>query len=168
VSPKADREASPIFFGENTFQLDACYDISKFLFKIYPRHAKLLHKLVLHWDLDRSYVWYSEEFPKLARFESLSLLTVEVDERKWLSHELKHRADEMRWHESLGFSNQVQHKAYFMPGMTAFRSLSSVRVELPLSIEGGPLSSAVKAELRKPLRGGFRYVGHSSLTQDTY
>lgn len=170
VSRKMEREASPIFFGENTFALYRPESLGVWKKFTMPRHIKQIRKLAL-------YCWRAssvgvpgdaafKEFSKLPKLESLALC---VDEEKEVRSLLKgyqrhpgHRI--IKWHPSLGLGPQVNLQLLRCRGIAGLRSLRGLRQvrfvkDLDMgaddpdnvgSMPGGFLEAVIKQEVMQP------------------
>jgi len=169
VSRKMEREASPIYFGENAFCLWSPEALSVWKRFALPRHVKQIRKVAM-WD------WTSlEGGPADAAFKTfntlpkLESLTFELEEEEVLrakltrrQHRLAHRI--LSWHESLGFGPQVNLQLLRLHGMDGLRSLRGLR-EFKFvkymyvssddpsnvgSMPGGFFETVVKKEIMQP------------------
>jgi hypothetical protein len=126
---RAEREAASIFFGENTFFLEAPQKLYLWKSMIWPRHFKLIRKVrVSGWDFPHLYgTGYNELFRILGTLKSLNELTLEIDEQESLEKLLKKHAT-IKWHESLGLSPQLHLQALNLIGVQGLLSLRNVRL----------------------------------------
>jgi hypothetical protein len=84
VSRQIEREASQIFFGENTFLLDGPTAISVWKRFMWPRHVKYIRRLLV----SKPDTWYhdrEEVFHHISKLPGLEWLVVVLDEKKILS-----------------------------------------------------------------------------------
>ena len=132
VSRKIEREASPIYFGENTFQL--CRPELLGVWKQYtsPRHMKQMRKVaLLDWTKFRG-ASADTAFKGLSALPKLESLTFCLNEEEILRKKLTypdHRSPNRftTWHSSLGFGPQVNLQLLRLRGMDGLRSLRGLR-----------------------------------------
>jgi hypothetical protein len=166
VSRKVEREASPIYFGENTFGLWWLESLFVWKHFTWPRHINRIRKvLLLHWT-PRTDAAGNAAFRKLSTLHRLESLTFIVDETQRLRNLLDpsrydpksvHRA--IRWDDSLGFGPQISLQALRFNGIEGLRSLRGLReVEFRGRYgpdHGGPtpgglLETTIKKEIMQP------------------
>jgi hypothetical protein len=166
---KIEREASPIYFGENVFRLWTPLDISLWVDCLWLRHLNLIRSMILmRWVKIRgSRILhcrkYDAYFKRMACLRSLRCLTVMVDE-KLLLHALLNTPHKINWHISLGYGPQINMKLLDVNGMASFGSIRGIRrleflterssdAQEPKelgSIEGGFLETTMRSEVMLP------------------
>lgn len=161
LSKKAENEAAPIYFRENTCIWNMPYETWIWKVRIWPRHLKLIQKVVIDgWEDPQDYgKGYNEPFRLLGSFKGLLSLTLKVDEQIALESRLA-RHPTIKWHRSLGCSPQLQLQALHFGGIHGLKSLSIPRLEFePLTkedhsgaISGGVLDTVVRREVTQPPR----------------
>jgi hypothetical protein len=169
VGDKVQREASDIYFGENTFEVARPQDIKYWLRRLFPHHLKLVRSIVLkEWAVVRggSVLRRSKcdaDFKRLMTFKSLQCLTVMVDEKAVL-HALIKEHENIKWHISLGSGPQINLQLLYVNGMAGFRSIRGIRMLEFLqvgtsitkgtkqlgSIVGGLLETTIRQEVMLP------------------
>lgn len=90
VSPKAESEAAPIYYGENYFvfgwnKTGSHSSVFSFTGCTSPRHLRMIRKVTFQWPLpysyhSRAYGMAGESFTEIARFKGLQELYIRVDE----------------------------------------------------------------------------------------
>ena len=90
ISRKADREAAPIFYGENHFVFGTLKDgsdshIVPFSASTWTRHLRMIHKVTIQWPkpMERYFAWGGmarEAFLEIGRMTGLQELYIRVDE----------------------------------------------------------------------------------------
>jgi hypothetical protein len=131
---KVEREASQIYFGENTFVLFIPRDIGLWVKRLSSRHLNLIQSINLAswinvltpWYIIPHGLRYDADFARLGRLKSLERLTVTVDENDVL-HALINKFQTIRWHSSLGYGPQINLKVMHANGMAGFRSIRGLR-----------------------------------------
>lgn len=126
---KTERAAAPIYFGENTFlmNVDNCAPACWWKERLWPRHTKLIRKVIYCWATPYNYgTGYNERFRTLASLKGLDQLTIRVDEQEALEIMLK-RHSSIKWHRSLGFGPQLQLQALHFCGIMGLESLRNIR-----------------------------------------
>lgn len=153
ISRQADREAAPIYYGENHFEFGVAHPHNQFgrenpqcLTNVTsPRHLKLIRKVTCHWPCDNAYDW----FLRISRMKGLEELYIGVDEKDMVNDAMRARYPKRTW--SLDeLSPQHMLAISRAPGMSAL-----------LTISGVPMVQFVKrkgydgAEHGGPIPGGF-------------
>jgi hypothetical protein len=166
VSKKTEQEAAGIYFRENTFAWDTPTDSDMWKFRLWPRHLRLIRKVVINgWTDPEDYgKGYNEGFRLLKSLKGLQELTIKVDEQTALERRLSHHPT-LKWHPSLGLSPQLQLQVLHFGGIHGLTSLTIPQVEfLPLTkdrreshgesgaIPGGILDHFVKHEVTRSHR----------------
>jgi hypothetical protein len=169
VSRRVEREASPIYFGENTFGLSSPESLYVWKRYTWRRHINQIRKVVLlYWTrfkvgaADEAF----KEFGKLPKLESLTFIINETNKAESMLHSSRypddcksvHRA--IRWDESLGFGPQINLLILRLNGMAGLRSLRGLRDVKFLdrhsgdvgSVPGGFLENTIKKEIMQPQR----------------
>jgi len=132
VSRKIEREASPIYFGENTFQFSRPEGLSVWKRFTAPRHIKQMRKVALSgWTELRgaSADTTFKAFNALPKLESLTLCLKEEEtlEKKLLYSDFRTQNRPINWHPSLGFGPQVNLQLLRLRSMDGLRSLRGLR-----------------------------------------
>lgn len=170
VSRKVQREATPIYFGENTFALSEPESLSVWKKFTMPRHIKQIRKVTLgRWTASSSGVpgdaaW--KAFSALSKLESLTLWVVEEEEVRKILTGFTHRAGHrvVKWHLSLGLGPQVNLQLLRCNGIAGLRSLRGLRQVNFVkylnmdsndpgnvgSMPGGFLETVIKREIMQP------------------
>ncbi|KAF2478920.1 hypothetical protein BDY17DRAFT_349920 [Neohortaea acidophila] len=153
ISRQADREAAPIYYGENHFEFGVAHPHNQFgrenpqclTNMTSPRHLKLIRKVTCHWPCDNAYDW----FLRISRMKGLEELYIGVDEKDMVNDAMRARYPKRTW--SLDeLSPQHMLAISRAPGMSAL-----------LTISGVPMVQFVKrkgydgAEHGGPIPGGF-------------
>lgn len=150
VSRKMEREASPIYFGENTFQFNRPEGLRGWKRFTTPRHIKQMRKVaLLGWtelrgaSADAAF----KAFNTLPKLESLTFCLDEEEalKKKLGSSDFRSPNRPIAWHPSLGFGPQVNLQLLRLRGMDGLRSLRGLReVKLvkDLGVSSDDLSNA--------------------------
>jgi hypothetical protein len=129
---KIEREASHIYFGENTFELSTPLDIRLWVDHICLRHLNSIRSIVLKswipmtWSHIPEGPKYDVNFKRMASLKSLQRLTIMVDEKRLL-HGVLNSFRKNNWHSSLGYGPQVSIQLLYISGMNGFRSIRGIR-----------------------------------------
>jgi hypothetical protein len=136
ASRRVEREASHIYFGENTFSLSS--PESLYIWKRYTwrRHINQIRKVLIdYWTRfkvgagDEAF----KEFGKLPRLESLTFMINETDKVEQMLQPSQYPKDcksvhrAIKWDESLGFGPQINLQILRLNGMAGLRSLRGLR-----------------------------------------
>jgi hypothetical protein len=132
VNRKMDREASPIYFGENAFHLARPESLSDWKRFTTTRHMKQMRKVVVsEWTKLRgaSADGAFKVFDTLPKLESLTFCFREEDQlREKLGHpDFRAKNRFITWHQTLGFGPQVNLQLLRLQGMDGLRSLRGLR-----------------------------------------
>lgn len=158
VDTRVEREASRIYFQENTFQVTPSHDggeMFKWRCRLWPRHLNRIRKVVLKaWTPESRFS--GDDIRRLSFLRGLESLVVPIDEHELLMYAL--RCDSgINWHDSLELGPQIRLKLLLARGMPQLRSLRNLRhVEFvlfsgkPGSIPGGFLETTIKREIMQP------------------
>jgi hypothetical protein len=170
VSRKMEREASHIYFGENTFGLWTPESLTVWKHFTRPRHINRIRKVqLLHWTRLQG-VGGDEAFEGLSTLPRLESLTFVVNEAQQLEnllapwryeyqYESVHRA--IRWDTSLGFGPQIGLQTLRVTGIVGLRSLRGLRevnfrgtngLDHQGSVSGGFLETTIKSEITQSRR----------------
>lgn len=169
VSRKVEREASPIYFGENTFCLRDATSLRIWKWFTLLRHIRQVRKIAFsafnasHRSLSAS------DFTPFNKLPKLESLTICVNEEKEIKNviryfEWKPTNRRIKWHPSLGFGPQVGLQMLRFDGVPAsmlLRGLNDVKYVKDLnissddlqnmgSIPGGFLETTVKKDIMQP------------------
>jgi hypothetical protein len=168
VSRRVEREASHIYFGENTFSLSN--PESLYIWKRYTwrRHINQIRKVLIAYGTtfkvgagDAAF----REFRKLPKLESLTLMIHETDKVEQMLQPSQYPQDcksvhrAIKWDESLGFGPQINLQILRLNGMVGLRSLRGLRDVKFLdkngsddvgSVPGGFLETTIKKEIMQP------------------
>jgi hypothetical protein len=167
VCKRTEREAADIYFRENTFAWSTPIQTWQWKFRLWPRHMKLIRKVVINgWeDPDEYGKSYNEGFRLLKSLKGLQELTLKVDEQIGLEDYFT-RHPKIKWHSSLGCGPQLQLQVLHFCGVYGLKSLTNIpHVEFqPLTekgrkrhgdsgvIPGGVLDTLVRREMTRPPR----------------
>lgn len=132
VSRKIEREASPVYFGENTFQFSRPQGLSVWKRFTAPRHIKQMRKVALSgWTVLRgaSADTAFKAFNALPKLESLTLCLKEEEtlEKKLMYSDFRTQNRPINWHPRLSFGPQVNLQLLRLRGMDGLRSLRGLR-----------------------------------------
>jgi hypothetical protein len=132
VSRKIEREASAIYFGENTFALSRPESLRDWKTFTIPRHIKHIRKVaLLGWTQAQGASANAafKVFNTLPKLESLTLCFEEEEtlKEKLMYDEFRSTNRAMNWHSSLGFGPQVSLQLLRLRGMHGLRSLRGLR-----------------------------------------
>jgi len=132
VSRKVEREAAPIYFGENTFCLWSPEALGVWKRFTLLRHIKQIRKVALwSWSELKGVPADSafKAFATLPKLESLTLCIVEEEKLKAMltTHEQRPAHRTLSWHPSIGLGPQVNMQLLRLPGVGGFRSLRGLR-----------------------------------------
>ena len=130
LSRQAEKEAAPIYYGENSFKFgngsleDGSYSgIFRFMMSTRPRHVRLIRSVIFDWT---SYGGSAQEtFHEIRRMKGLQELNIRVDEQAMVNRTLSaryHRQD----YDCKDPSPQQQLTILRHPGMTGLLSLSGI------------------------------------------
>ncbi|GAB7333538.1 hypothetical protein MBLNU13_g05116t2 [Cladosporium sp. NU13] len=127
-----EREASPIYFGENTFQLSRPEGLSVWKRFTAPRHIKQMRKVALSgWTKLRgaSADTAFKGFSALPKLESLTFCLKEEEalKNKLMCPDFLTPNRPITWHPSLGFSPQANLQLLQLRGVDGLRSLRRLR-----------------------------------------
>lgn len=125
---RTEREAAPIYFGENTFLVTDPYPVWQWKERLWPRHMKLIRQMTVNcWRTPDVYgSGYNDGFRQLGSLKGLVKLTVKVDEQRSLEKFLE-RHSTIKWHSSLGCSPQLQLQTLHFSGIMGLKSLTNIR-----------------------------------------
>lgn len=179
VLPEADREAAGIFFRENVFDFEA--RAFEWRDSLEQRYLRLIRKIIVGgWRAFGPYA--NKYYQTLHLMKNLESLTLRMDEQRTLRLYLTGPASLLgiKWHESLGFGDQLQLQSLHLHGLRGLSSLRGLRnVEfIPEdsddeenvsgdfgAIPGGVLETTVRREMMTPRlgrpyhrRGHFRFL----------
>lgn len=156
--------ASPIYFGENVFQIEGWKGFQIWFRHLWPRHAQQIRSIIIaHWGPrypPSGEMYSANDFKKLKSLRMLQSLIVVVDENEMFQRELRRLRYYDKWHDSLELGPQVHLQMMHVTGMVALRSLRglrnvtfshSQRVGQQGSIPGGFLEATVKHEITQPV-----------------
>ena len=169
VSCKMEREASPIYFGENTFCMWSPDALSVWKRFAAPRHVKQIRKVAMrNWtvfdggEADAAF----KTMNTLPKLESLTFCVKEEEQLRTVLTSRQYRPAHriLSWHESLGLGPQVNLQSLRLRGMNGLRSLRGLREvkfvkDLNVSsddssnvgsIPGGIFETVVKKEIMQP------------------
>jgi len=169
---KIEREASQIFFGENSFVFCTPSCMDSWVKRLWHRHLNLIRSMILDdWYCAQNRLLtyspsYDVGFQRLGRLKSLQSLTIMMDEAAVLNVVIR-RFLAMEFHSSLGYGPQINLKLLNLNGMASFRSLSGLRhlealkfnssiTQVPKQLgtmDGGLLESIIKQEVMRPRSG---------------
>ncbi|KAF7188935.1 hypothetical protein HII31_09858 [Pseudocercospora fuligena] len=79
VSKRLEKEAVPIFYGENMFETPSTY-IGQLIHLIWPRHVRLISRLTFDWSPSATDV--THDLGPLRHMRALQELNIKVDERE--------------------------------------------------------------------------------------
>lgn len=126
VSRKIEREASPIYFGENAFMFIEPEDFYHWKRATWLRHRNQMTKIVLVGWGANSTPAANKAFEQLGKLPKLDSLAVKIDEKKELLSLL--RFDPIiRCGGRLPIGPHINLQILRLPGMQGFRSLKNVR-----------------------------------------
>lgn len=150
VSDKMDREAAPIYYGENHF-VYRHLNIAVMIYFAAPRHVRLIKRITCDWNPDVNGVSYA--FEAIARLKGLEELNIRVDERKMVFAGICKRDVRQRYShpsEKDEYSAQEQLAIYRYPGMSGLLSLRGIptlnflkRMNAANKEIGGPIPNGV-------------------------
>jgi len=167
-----DREAARIYFGENHFDLSDIRDLDRFLSSLTIRHSRQVRFLTFRWE--GSTYSCSQVFRRIGRLRNLQQLRIHVDEKVWVREQIR-RCPRLRWHESLGLSQQLNLLLLHRPGMNGLRDMCEIpdlqflKIKASVgeesyaggSIEGGCLETFLRHEINgceRKRKGKFRFL----------
>lgn len=155
VSHKAEKEATPVYYGENHFDLASA--AASFGWQTYTRHMRLIRRLTCTWPKINAH----DAFLAVARMKRLEELCIRVDEVSMVEDRLKDRHFRQDWKCS-DPTPQQQLAILRHPGMTGLLTIQGVpHVEFIKShnwrgdevggpIPGGILETQIKPKLMSP------------------
>lgn len=167
-----DKEAAPIYFGENSFDMLGLRELNYFITELQPRHYRRIRSLTVRWDGFTHRC--AETFRLIGRLGELQQLRIHVDEENWIGQEICQRPN-LRWHESLGLSQQLHLLLLHRVGMNGLRDIRKI-AELQFlkfkptagddpdaggAIAGGCLETFVRQEINgheRKRKGKFRFL----------
>ncbi|PPJ50346.1 hypothetical protein CBER1_05914 [Cercospora berteroae] len=125
VSARADREAAPIYYGENHFVFSGLSP-SSLTYRSFPRHFRLVQTVTCDWEVDAGGASYA--FESLAKLKGLCELTIRVDEQKMVRRGLDNRDTRQFWGNTAlnQYSAQEQLAIYRCPGINGLLSLQGI------------------------------------------
>lgn len=123
VSKQADREAAPIYYGENHFEFDPVRVASPFAMNTYPRHLRLIRKVTCEWGEDMA----REGFLAISRMKSLQELYIRVNEGSMIRNVLSSRHLTQRYYiPDDELTSQQQLCLLRHPGMSGLLAISNI------------------------------------------
>ncbi|KAM3416663.1 hypothetical protein BST61_g8254 [Cercospora zeina] len=147
VSPRADREAAPIYYGENHFVFSGL-NVNGLAYRSLPRHIRLVHTVTCDWNPDRSGVSFA--FESIAKLRGLRELNMRVDEKSMVQQALNSRDKRPHYAKIAGEpSAQEQLALYRFPGISGLLTLKGIpNVNfIPRQVSGkdsgGPIAGGV-------------------------
>lgn len=167
-----DKEAAPVYFGENRFDMHDTLDLRRFLLDLHIRHYRKIGSLTFRWD-DSGY-GASDNLRRLGRLTSLRQLRIHVDEKTWVRRQIRERPN-LRWHESLGLSQQLSLLVLHRTGMNGLRDLREIpdvqflkmeatagdELDAGGAIDDGCLQTFIRREINgldRKRKGKFRFL----------
>lgn len=162
VARKIEREASQIYFGENSFTLFAPHETGTWVKRLWRRHLNLIQSLVVEswccvpWTMPSMVLPYDPkhdaDFRMIGGLKSLRSLTLHVDE-KYVLDALIRASPTLEWHTSLGYGPQINIKLLHLSGMTSLRSIRGLRSLEFLQVD--PSDTQIPKQLQGSINGGF-------------
>jgi len=159
---KIEREASQIYFSENSFTLPSPKESSTWVRRLWRRHLNLIQSLVVESWCGvpsrcgfRPFPYnprYDADFGKIGGLKSLRDLTLHVDE-KYVLNAILHASLAIEWHSSLGYGPQVNIKLLNFSGMTSLRSIRGLRSLKVIQVD--PSDTHIPKQLQGSINGGF-------------
>ncbi|PIA94454.1 hypothetical protein CB0940_08108 [Cercospora beticola] len=123
LSDRADREAAPIYFGENCFKFPSL-STGNIMFSLDKRHARLVKRIDCDWDPAATLTGFF--FDQIASIKGLQELNLRVDEQAMVHSALCKRDIRQRYRLKDTFSAQEQLAIYRFPGMCSLVSLRGI------------------------------------------
>ncbi|GIZ45571.1 hypothetical protein CKM354_000873100 [Cercospora kikuchii] len=124
VSARADREAAPIYYGENHF-VSSWLHPDFLVHDTFARHYRLVRRLTCDWDPSQSGTNYA--FDCIAKLKGLVELTIEVDEKDMVRQALiKRDTRQSYWAVDGEYSAQEQLALYHLKGIDRLLSLKGI------------------------------------------
>ncbi|KAF2215142.1 hypothetical protein CERZMDRAFT_94561 [Cercospora zeae-maydis SCOH1-5] len=183
VSPRADREAAPVYYGENHFIISRL-DPAALAYRTLPRHTRMVRRVTCDWIPDLRGVSYA--FEGIAKLKGLRELNIRVDEKDMVRQALNSRDKRPHYATFAGEpSAQEQLALYRHPGINGLLSLKGIpnvnfiprRVNGKDSggpIAGGVLLTQIRPRITAPVPKGrkgktaaTRGSSHNNMRNDT-
>lgn len=132
LSSEVEKEASPIFFGENTFCLRDATSLSTWKRFTLPYHLKQVRKIAISVFGERYASTGISAFTAFNSLPKLECLTVRIDEQKCLEMAVAHHEHtstnrEISWHPCLGFGPQLDLQSLRLDGVAGLRFVRGLR-----------------------------------------
>lgn len=179
LSTKADKEAAPIYYGENHFAFGPGKHggesrIGPFATQSWTRHLRMVRKVTIQWPKPGTYgAWGGvarEAFLEIGRMTSLKELYIRVDEKEMVREMLWSRRTrrQRRAGSDAPITPQENLAILRHPGMTGLLTLHGILQvqfikrlgyggnEYGGPIPGGLLETEIAARLRGPKRSNLR------------
>lgn len=123
VSKQAEREAAPIYYGENHFEFDPVRVASSFAMTTYPRHLRMIRKVTCEWSEDMA----REGFLAISRMKGLQELYIRVNEGAMVRNTLNSRHVRQCYYiPDDQLTPQQQLSLLRHPGMSGLLAISNV------------------------------------------
>lgn len=125
ISKKADREAAPIYYGQNHFDVAAVNQAWSLSEITYPRHFRMIRKITCWWTSTN----VREGFLAIARMKGLQELNIRVNEGDMVRQASYSRHNRQIWNiHDEELTQQQQLVLLRWPGMSALMTISNVPV----------------------------------------
>lgn len=146
VSDKIEREASRIYFGENTFVLYGPEELRQWKLFAWPRHIHHIRKVaLLRWCKLRSPIAANEAFAQLGKLPKLESLDILFHE-EWRLRQLLLFDPIIRCAGLSAMGPQINLQLLRLPGMQGFRSIRGLQ-ELTYTNVNGSSDEDIDGEM---------------------
>lgn len=124
VSKKIEKEAAPIYYGENTFEFPHLTQLSCFLAESILRHQKYIRRIGFKYECS---AWDGcAALRKVGRLKGLELLTIRLNERSMISSMVARHSGSTEWVDDGAPTPQQQMKLLRFPAMSALLTISGI------------------------------------------
>lgn len=180
ISKRAEKEAGPIYYGENHFDIGDLDAFWRFSTSTWPRHLNLVRAITCAWTGDSNRSWSignygnygatRSNFIRMSKMKRLESLNIRVDEAEMVRRMTFSRETRQRPFEGNDISAQEGLAIFQFPGMAGLLSITKVRnvqfIKLlddkgeehggPLA--DGPLLTHILPRLRPQVKVRRKYV----------
>lgn len=180
VSKKAEKEAAPIYYGENHFDIGSIDAFWRFSTSTWVRHLNLVRAITCAWTGDSKTYWTisaygnygatRSSFLRMSKMKRLESLNIRVDEAEMVRSMHINRESRQRPFEGNDVSAQEGLAIFRFPGMAGLLAITKVRnvqfikmvndkgEEYGGLLPDGPLVTHILPRLRPQVKTRRKYV----------
>ena len=182
ISRAAEKEAAPIYYGENHFDVGNIDNFWDFASSMWPRHLNLVRGVTCAWTEEtnpyrgRYLPTYGSSgatrntFVRMSKMKRLETLKIRVDEAKMIGSMSNSRETRQRQMEEDGISPQRGLAIFRFPGISGLLAITKVRNVDFIKLAGnkgeehggplpeGPLLTYILPRLRPQVKARRKYV----------